>query len=312
VTAGAGGRGWLTVGALALVTAVFSVVSPAILIGIPLALLLVALPPRHPVMLALSAFLLWLTLRMLPGDPTTFYLTRGWALLAGAWFVLLVGLFPEWRFLPRALGAVAGSIVTAGAMMALRHGSLAPLDAAVTARVEAGAGRTVDILTRAAGDGRLNPELARGLAAATELQVALYPALLALGTVAALGVAWWVFNRAALHQGSPLGSLREFRFRDDLVWVFIAGILLLVLPLGELAHRAGENLFTFMAVLYALRGAAVLLVIGGVPGPMGVVLGVLLIVLLYPIVMATTFVVGLFDTWFDIRARRRAPTNPGS
>ena len=45
---------------------------------------------------------------------------------------------------------------------------------------------------------------------------------------------------------------------------------------------------------------------------MGLLLGVLLVILLYPVVMATTFVVGLFDTWFDIRARRKAPTNPGS
>jgi hypothetical protein len=57
-------------------------------------------------------------------------------------------------------------------------------------------------------------------------------------------------------------------------------------------------------VLYALRGAAVLVVISGVPGPLGMLMGGLLIVFLYPLVMATTFLVGLSDTWLDIRARR--------
>ena len=61
---------------------------------------------------------------------------------------------------------------------------------------------------------------------------------------------------------------------------------------------------TFMAVLYALRGAAVLVVIRGVPGPLGMVVGALLVVFMYPLVMATTFIVGLSDTWLDIRARR--------
>jgi hypothetical protein len=34
------------------------------------------------------------------------------------------------------------------------------------------------------------------------------------------------------------------------------------------------------------------------------VLGALLVVFLYPLVMAATFLVGLSDTWLDIRARR--------
>jgi hypothetical protein len=65
-------------------------------------------------------------------------------------------------------------------------------------------------------------------------------------------------------------------------------------------------------VLYALRGAAVLLVIGGASGPLAVVVGMLLVLFLTPFVMATTFLVGLSDTWLDIRARRRASSTPGS
>ena len=314
MTADERGRGWLTVGALAFVTAVFSVVSPALLIAIPFALLVVALPPRQPVMLALGAFVLWLTLRSTSTSAADalWYVERGWALLVGAWFVLAIGVFAEWRFLPRALFAIGGASATAIALVLATQGSLAPLDAVVTERIEAGAARALALLGQAGGETGVSPQLARGLAAATQLQTQLYPALLALGSLAGLGVAWWAFGRIAWKQARPLAPLREFRFRDDLVWLFIAGLLLLMLPLGELAQRAGENLFTFMAVLYAVRGAAVLVVIGGVPGPLGLLLAAMLIVLLYPIVMAATFVVGLFDTWFDIRARRQAPSSPGS
>jgi hypothetical protein len=117
-------------------------------------------------------------------------------------------------------------------------------------------------------------------------------------------VAWWAFGRLARGERAPLGRLREFRFRDELVWLLVGGVVLLGLPLDALATRVGENLLTFMAVLYALRGAGVLLVIGGVPGPVGMLVVGVLVVLLYPFVMATTFLVGLSDTWLDIRKRR--------
>jgi hypothetical protein len=35
------------------------------------------------------------------------------------------------------------------------------------------------------------------------------------------------------------------------------------------------------------------------------------LLLLYPIVVATTFFVGLTDTWLDIRTRRAVPPGPG-
>ena len=46
-----------------------------------------------------------------------------------------------------------------------------------------------------------------------------------------------------------------------------------------------------------------------VPFVLGMVVGTLLVVFLYPFVMATTFIVGLSDTWLDIRARREASSS---
>jgi hypothetical protein len=156
-------------------------------------------------------------------------------------------------------------------------------------------------------------EVSKAVYSAAELQTQLYPAMLALASLAALGIAWWAFGRLARGEINPLRPLREFSFRDELVWLLIGGVALLVLPLPELANRAGQNLLTFMGALYALRGVAVLVVIsGGAVGPLGMVFGALLVVFLYPIVMATTFLVGLSDTWLDIRARRQASSSPGA
>jgi uncharacterized membrane protein len=147
---------------------------------------------------------------------------------------------------------------------------------------------------------------------AADFQAMLYPALLALASIAALAVAWWAYRRLAVRDVSPLGRLRDFSFNDGLAWVLIAGALLLLLPLNDPAARTGSNLLAFMAALYALRGVAVLLVIGGVPGPLGIAFGALLVLFLYPIVMAAAVVVGLSDTWLDIRTRRRVPSDSGS
>jgi len=57
--------------------------------------------------------------------------------------------------------------------------------------------------------------------------------------------------------------------------------------------------------LYALRGLAVMIALFGAPGPLGVVFGALMLLFLFPMVLATTLMVGLSDTWLDLRARAR-------
>lgn len=306
------GRGWGRVAALALATMVLSVVPPVLLIFVPLALLLVALPPRRPLLLMLAGLILWLTLGQGVVDRTMWYFERGWALLLGAWFMVMVVALPDRSFLARGLAALLATTLTTAIFLAVNQGGWSQLDFAVSDQLRSGASDAIATWTRAVGLERVSEELTATVNAAAELQVKLYPAMLALGSLAALAIAWWAFGRLARNEPAPLAPLREFRFRDELVWVLIAGVVLLGLQLNTLSTRVGENLFTFMAVLYALRGAAVLVVIGGVPGPLGMVLGALLIVFLYPFVMATAFLVGLSDTWLDIRARRQAPPAPDS
>jgi hypothetical protein len=128
--------------------------------------------------------------------------------------------------------------------------------------------------------------------------------MLALSSLAGLAVGWWVFRRLTVRDAEALGPLREFRFSDGMIWVLIGGLALLLLPWDGLAGRAGSNVLVFVALLYALRGAAVLLVIGGAPGPLGWILVALVGVLLYPLVMIGMFALGVSDTWLDLRTRR--------
>ncbi|MCI0433367.1 MAG: YybS family protein [Gemmatimonadetes bacterium] len=296
------GRGWGRVLALVLAATVLSVVRSSVLIFLPFALLLIALPPRRPLFVLAGVALLALLMTGRSVDPVTDF-GRGWSLVLGAWFVVGVVVMRSASFMTRALFAVAGASVTTAALLALHPDSFATLDQAIASRLRAGVSAALQL------GGRLSPssEMTDALYRTAELQSTLYPALLGLASLAGLGVAWWAFRGIASRDRDALRPLAEFRFHDALIWVLILGGALLVLPIdGAAAGRTGSNLLAFMALLYALRGAAVLLFVGGMPGPIGLAIAAVAVVLLYPLVMATTFLVGLSDTWLDLRTRRKA------
>lgn len=298
------GRGWGGAIALALATLLLWGVQPGLLIFIPLAVLLLALPPRRPVLVVAAGVLLWFIFASERVDAL-WYVERGWALLLGAWFVALTVHRPARSFIARALGAVGATTLTATALLLVRQSGFARIDGAVNEQLRAGASQTLSAWTNAFGFERVSARFSEAIYAAADLQSLVFPALLGLASLTGLAVAWFAFQRVANREPTPLRPLREFRFPDDLVWVLIAGVVLLLLPFGA-AERAGTNLLAFMTALYALRGLAVLLVLAGAPGPLGMVVGGLLLLFLYPLVMAMTVLVGVTDTWLDIRARRRA------
>lgn len=322
-------HGWLAVAGLVVLTAAFSVVNPAPLIFLPLAVLMLALPPWRPVAVLIGAAVVILFFTSEPSG-SLWYVERGWALILSGWFVVAVMAWPSARFLSRALVALAGTLVSSALLFVMRPGGFARVDELIGGRLQGAADHALEtwgssaVMRRVAGN--LAGDVAGALESAAEFQTLLFPALLALGSLAGLAVAWWAYGRLAARDASPLTALREFRFHDGFVWLLIVGLLLLLLPLDDLAARAGllllplddlaaragSNLLAFVAALYTLRGLAVLLVIGGTPGPLMMALGAVLIVLLYPIVLAATFVVGLTDTWLDIRTRRTAPSGSGS
>ena len=106
--------------------------------------------------------------------------------------------------------------------------------------------------------------------------------------------------------GPPLGSLKQFRFNDQLVWGVIVGILLLVVPSLEQFRGAGFNLVLFFGTLYAVRGAGVLSYFLS-PGWVTALALAFLAVFLWPLYVVGAFGLGLGDTWLDWR-RPRTPT----
>lgn len=302
-------RGWGAAVALALATLLLWSLHPALLIFVPLALLLVALPPRRPLLVVAAGMILWFAFGGTRAGAL-WYIERGWVLLLAGWFVAFAAVWPQRSFLVRALAAVAATTGTVAALMAVGRAELAFLDGLISQQMRVAASDTLATFTALLGFERVSEQVSSAVFAAADLQVLVFPALLALGSLTGLAVAWFAYRRLATGEAAPLRPLREFRFPDDLVWVLIAGMVLLVLPLGAAAERAGTNLLTFMAALYALRGLAVLLFVAGVPGPLGMVVGGLLLLFLYPLIMTMTVLVGVTDTWLDIRARRAAVPPP--
>jgi len=302
-------RGWGAVIGLTVLTATFSVLHPAVLIFTPLGVLLLAYAPRRPVWLGLAALLLFVGLR--GGGNPVWDVERGWSLIVAAWFVVAVMILPRSRFLSRALLAVGAAVMSALLMFGLAGGGFTRVDERIARELRTAALDVVDTWTGLNGSG-FQQQVGDAVRRAAELQVALYPALLALASMTGLAVAWWAFSRLTARDAAPLGTLREFRFHDGLVWILIGGLALVLAPLDQLAERIGSNVLAFMGALYALRGVAVLIVVGGMPGPVGWLIGGVIALLLYPFVVATTFFVGLSDTWLDLRTRRAARVDPSN
>ena len=284
--------------ALALVATLVSAIHPGLLIALPLALLLVALPAARSPYRLIGVIILVLLFAE-PVSGAMWYAERGWAIMLGAAFLAVVAMRPGASFLHRGLVAVAVTTAIAGAVL-LVSGAWTRLEWAITRRFrEASAFWTARLA--AANDPSL-ADMGATMQRVAELEVMLYPALLALGSLAALATAWWCYRRLIDRSGEALSPMREFSFADHLVWILIAGAILLIVPLGEVAARLGANLATFMAALYVLRGAAILLTLTGVSGVGTFLLGVVAVLLL-PLVAGAALVIGLSDTWLDLRRR---------
>lgn len=304
VARGRAGYGWRTAIALTLAVLVLSILSPVPLVVLPMAVLLLALPSaRRGKQVALAAMLALLVLLLPPGPLGE--TTRGWALLIGGGFVLATLARPAWGVLPRALVAVAAALGTATVWLAI-SGGLPALDAAMREHLAEVSRATVEAFAA-----RADPEIAQEwrLAAerVSELQWQVFPAILVLESLAALALAaWWAGRLRGGDSLLRLRPLREFRFPDHLVWVLISGLALVVAPVGAAATRVGLNALLVMVGLYALRGAGIILFLIGAPSLFSVLLGILAIIFLYPLIVAGAILLGVGDTWLDVRARATA------
>ncbi len=307
------GRGrWGTAIALTLLVLVLSVFDPLALVAIPLAMLVIGLPTDRRAFWAGIGFALWIVVLFPAADPLV-QVSRGWALILGLAFLGL-GLFrPGWPVTERAIAAT-GIALGVGSIAAVLAGGVGGVDDLIRSHLD-DLSRLLfeDLETRARGTPWV-AELAAAAEVLAERQVYLFPAYLGLQSVAALAlVTWWVRRIGRSGEAAfRLGGMKEFRFNDQLVWVLILGAVLLVLfPLIPEVTRVGVNLVVFMGALYALRGFAIFVFLAMGPGSFfRMTLGVFVLIMLYPLALTAALLMGLGDTWLDVRRRvtRATPT----
>ena len=260
-----------------------------------------------------------------------------YGLLERGWVVMLVSLFGlvcitsagSTPFFPRALAALAATTMLASILVIGTPGALRTLVQA--ARVElagrpnaaldwvrqvvdtpspgGAAGPTAPVGESAVSVGRTLEGVLRSL---PEDAMPVFPALLALESLAALALAWELFHYISRTRvGEPLGALRDFRFSDQLAWGLIVGLTLVVLPTAAPWRLVGLNVVLFFGALYAVRGLGVLvwfLQTRRASAPVIVALAVTASLLSAPTALGLGLV-GLGDSWLDWR---RSPVTPTS
>jgi hypothetical protein len=302
-----GTRGWVRAVALMLAAGALSVLNPVILISVPFALLaLFTVPPRVVPVFA-GGVATALAFGGVPGSGL-WYLERGWALILGGWFLAITLRWPKGSLTSRALGAVAGSFVAMALLFWTRPGEWAVVQWAVSSRMESGMALAIQAMKGQFGPEVVTPSFEARALDAMAFQGTIFPALLGLASLAALGAAWWLNLRLRRVREEGIGPLGGFRFNDQLVWVLILGLGFLVGASG-VPDDVGVNAVVFMGALYALRGAGVVLFLTGGPTFFGAVLLLLGVVFVAPLVLAAAFVIGLGDTWLDLRTRSGAETS---
>ncbi|HSG82263.1 MAG TPA: hypothetical protein VLC48_08440, partial [Gemmatimonadota bacterium] len=200
----------------AAITLAFAVTQPLVLIGIPLALFLVAWGPRVAWTAATVGAILALSFL---GERTgVWWFERGWPLLAAGMYLWISAWRPDWSFIARALGALATAATAATVICLASPAVWLELDASMAQRAVQASGAAMNLLGQRADD--TLGTLMRKVAA---FQTAVFPALLGVSTLGALGLAVSLRGWLAGDASSAFGRLRNFRFNDQLVWLWLTG-----------------------------------------------------------------------------------------
>lgn len=294
---------WRRAAALFVLIVSVSPVPSTVLVGVPFVLLMLMLPARRLGGLVFAALVAFVVTAGGEGMSGLWYLERGWGVLVGGWFVAATLRWPDRSLTARSMQAVGGAAFTALAYFLTQPGSWSVLDFAVRERMRMSVDTTLEALRLMQGGEPLAPALVQAVITTSEWQHALFPGLLALASLAALGLAWWMYTRAGLGLRGALAPITGFRFNDHYVWVFIGGLLLIVSGAGEAWARTGSNAVVFMAGLYALRGMAVVLFVNGGLTIFSAILTAIALLFLAPVLVAGAVLIGLGDTWLDVRSR---------
>ncbi len=268
---------------------------------------------RLPLAVLWTVFAAWVVWRS-PGPGPHLDLMATWAILLALSFGVVAGRAPEGAFLPKALLAVVATSAVATALLLAAPGGIEGAQAVVDVEIgqrSMAASREweemsrkpewIELTERSPGWRAYGELVQRELEVVPAVGRQLFPALLALQSLAALALGWGVYHRVGRARlGPPLARLREMRFHEALAWGVIVGLVLVAFPSGEGARLVGLNLLLFFGVLYVIRGLGVLLWF--LPtGKWMMALWLVLAVFFWPIIAAVSAGLGLGDTWFDWR-----------
>ncbi len=147
----------------------------------------------------------------------------------------------------------------------------------------------------------------------SQLVLTLLPAMLVINYLFTNVVNYMVVRRYCKWGRPPLHLHPEdialWQSTDYLVWVFLAGGVLLLLPLGSLSS-VGLNVFVLTLAIYFLQGVAIAVFwIRRLPLPLGGrwLLVLLALLLAGPLCIVACTAAGLFDLWVDFRRQRQQP-----
>jgi hypothetical protein len=165
---------------------------------------------------------------------------------------------------------------------------------------------------QAPGVGKETADTFLEMANAAPAWAAAMPGVMFVQAVVGMLLAWGLHRRIARQPlGPPAAPFRAFRFSDQLVWLLVAGLALVLFPATRSLGDLGANLLLVGGLLYAARGLAVIRSAAGrLPAPTTVAIGLATLVLL-PFVLGGLTLLGLADTWIDFRRRLAPPTTGG-
>lgn len=288
---------WLRAGVLFVLVLLTSTARPSVLVAVPfLVLVATNLPHRYAI---LSATLIAMLIVMIGPYDGMWYLERGWALLLGGSFVGLSIVRPKMKISDRALEAVFGALMVLVILMNLIPGAWNVVDWVISDRVRA----TVAQVIALGGSEWLTPAFISALYQTAEVQVLIFPALTALASMSALLLSWWLFTLFSGRSEEVLGSVKNFRFNDHLIWIFVVGLFLLFTRWSEPLQRVGSNAVVFIGALCAVRGAAVIVFITGGFSVLGYAMTIFGLVIVPPIVLGGAILIGIADIYLDFRKR---------
>ena len=288
---------WLRAGVLFVLVLLTSTARPSVLVAVPfLVLVATNLPHRYTI---LSATLIAMLIVMIGPYDGMWYLERGWALLLGGSFVGLSIVRPKMKISDRALEAVFGALMVLVILMTLIPGAWNVVDWVISDRVRA----TVAQVIALGGSEWLTPAFISALYQTAEVQVLIFPALTALASMSALLLSWWLFTLFSGRSEEVLGSVKNFRFNDHLIWIFVVGLFLLFTRWSEPLQRVGSNAVVFIGALCAVRGAAVIVFITGGFSVLGYAMTIFGLVIVPPIVLGGAILIGIADIYLDFRKR---------